>query len=161
MKIIEAKPSVLTGKDSDKTPVNESKPLPMRMKAIFFKLWRRLILLVLITGFASCGFFRAPGKDSCDKILSREKMTEILTDVYLLEALLREYRQETEAADDSAAVFYRTLFLNHDVDPELFQQALDCYLLDKREMELIHEQILSDLSVREGEAESLLKELER
>ena len=121
---------------------------------------KKLIMLLLITVFSSCGFFRAPGKDSCDKILSREQMTEILTDVYFLEGYIREIRLYADELDDSVKVFYQALFRKHGVEFETFREALDCYLLDRREMEVIHEQILNELSIHESKAESLLKELE-
>lgn len=133
----------------------------MKRKSAKLYLLKKLITLALILAFGSCGFFRAPGKDSCDKILSREQMTEILTDVYLLEAYLRELRQHTDAADDSAKIFYQALFQRYKVEPDIFQEALDCYLLDRREMDLIHEQIMSDLSIRESEIERILKDMDR
>ncbi len=120
----------------------------------------KLITLFLLAAFSACGFFRAPGKDSCDKILSREQMTEILTDVYFLEGYIRERRLHADELDDSVKVFYRTLFRKHGVELEIFQEALDCYLLDRREMELIHEKILNELSIRESKAERLIKESE-
>ncbi len=120
----------------------------------------KLITLFLLAAFTACGFFRAPGKDSCDKILSREQMTEILTDVYFLEGYIRERRLHADELDDSVKVFYRTLFRKHGIEFKIFQEALDCYLLDRREMELIHEKILNELSIRESKAERLLKESE-
>lgn len=130
----------------------------MKTKKTHLFPFQKLIILMLIAVFTSCGFFRAPGKDNCDKILSREQMTDILTDIYILEAYMRDIRLPSSAADDSAKVFYRALFNKHDVEFEVFQKALDCYLLDRREMEHIHEQILSDLSIKESELERLLKD---
>ncbi len=105
-----------------------------------------MVLLV-----ASCGFFRAPGKDKCDKILSREKMTEILTSIYLLEAYVREQQQFDRSVNDSVNYYYFRLLKQHDVDISVFERALDCYLLDRQEMEIIHEEMLTRLSIIEGE----------
>ena len=120
----------------------------------------KLLMIILVAALTACGFFRAPGKDSCDKILSREQMTEILTDVYFLEVYIREIRHYADELDDSVKVFYQALFQKHGIEFETFQEALDCYLLDRREMELIHEKILNELSIRESKAERLLKESE-
>ncbi len=107
---------------------------------------------MLVFLFASCGFFRAPGKDKCDKILSKSQMTDILTDIYMLEAYIREYQQAEPAAKDSAVYYYEALFERHGVERSVFEEALDCYLLDRREMDLIHEEMLNRLSLIESEA---------
>ncbi len=133
----------------------------MKSKRTHSLVFLKVITVFLLAAFTSCGFFRAPGKDSCDKILSRDQMADILADIYLLEAYMRESRLQKDAIDDSAKVFYRALFREHGVELEIFQEALDCYLLDRREMELIHEHILNDLGIRESEAESRLREIER
>ena len=108
--------------------------------------------------FASCGFFRAPGKDKCDKILPREQMTDILTDIYMLEAFLREYQHFEPDFQDSIQYYYRALFDKHEVDKEVFEEALNCYLLDRREIDIIHETMLNRLSLIESEIESKRRE---
>ncbi len=132
----------------------------MKSKRTHSFVFLKVITVFLLAAFTSCGFFRAPGRDSCEKILSREQMTEILTDVYFLEGYIREIRLHADELDDSVKVFYQALFRKHGIEFNIFQEALDCYLLDRREMELIHDQILNELSIRESKAEHLLKELE-
>ena len=110
------------------------------------------IILMLAFLFASCGFFRAPGKDKCDKILSKSQMTDILIDIYMLEAFIREYQQIEPKAKDSAFYFYEALFKRHSVERHVFEEALDCYLLDRRDMDTIHEEMLNRLSLIESEA---------
>ncbi len=109
-------------------------------------------LLLLILG--ACTFFRAPGTDKCDKILTREQIVEILADLYMLEAFLQEYQYIERESRDSVMYFYAGIFTHHGVDPADFEEALDCYLLDGREMERIHEKLLSRLSLMESEAQS-------
>ena len=112
----------------------------------------RLFLIVVITFWmTACGFFRAPGKDKCDKILSREKMTNILTDIYLLEAYIREQQQFDRSINDSINYYYHRMLRQYNVELSLFETALDCYLLDRQEMDAIHEEMLNRLSIKESE----------
>ncbi|GEM_PF-1185727 len=105
---------------------------------------------------SSCNFFRAPGRDDCDKLLPRETMVDVLSDMYLLEAFLVEYQHVQRGVRDSSAYYYAGLFNRHGVDPAEFEAALECYLLDRREMDLIHEMMLNRLSVMESEEEQML-----
>ncbi len=109
-----------------------------------------VLLSLLVLG--ACTFFRAPGRDDCDKILSRDQMAEILTEIYLLETFISEYQHIERKIRDSAKYYYAGIFDHHVIDPADFDEALDCYLLDTREMDRIHEKILSRLSVMESEA---------
>ncbi len=113
---------------------------------------RYYIILMLVVLFASCGFFRAPGKHKCDKILSKSQITDILTDIYMLEAFIREYQHIEPASNDSFAYYYEALFARHGVERGVFEQALDCYLLDRKDMDIIHEKMLNRLSLIESEA---------
>ncbi|MDR4987909.1 MAG: DUF4296 domain-containing protein [Bacteroidales bacterium] len=112
---------------------------------------RRCLVIGLALALVSCGFFRAPGKDKCDKLLPREKMVDVLTDIYLLEAYIRDMQQFERRARDSARYYYMGIFDHHQVDVAIFEAAFDCYLLDKKEMDLIHEKMLNRLSIIESE----------
>lgn len=113
---------------------------------------RFYVILMVAVLLSACGFFRAPGKDKCDKILSKSQMTDILIDIYMLESFIREYQQIDPAAKDSAVYYYEALFERHGVGRDVFEEALDCYLLDRRDMDIIHEEMLNRLSLIESEA---------
>ncbi len=118
---------------------------------------KNIFFFILASSFlVSCNFFRAPGKDDCDKILPREIMADMLTDIYLLEAFLVEYQHIERRVRDSAMYYYGGMFTAHGVDPFDFEQALSCYLLDRNEMDLIHEMVLNRLSMMESEIEKQL-----
>lgn len=116
---------------------------------------RLFLVSALLLTLAACTFFRAPGRDDCDKILGREKMADILTDIYLLEAFMLEYQHIERRIRDSANHYYRGIFDHYGIDPADFDEALSCYLLDIHEMERIHEKMLSRLSIMESEAGQL------
>ncbi len=111
------------------------------------------ILIFLLLLLAGCTFFRSPGRDRCNKILSREKMTDLLTDIYLLEGYLLELQSINPQLQDSIADYYAGLFERHDVTYQEFEQALSCYLLHEREMQQIHEDVLQRYSIMESQVE--------
>jgi hypothetical protein len=115
---------------------------------------KRIYIIISVIALAGCTFFQAPGKDRCDKIISREKMTGILTDVYLLEGYLLELQVSRPNIRDSAAFFFQTLFEKHDISYETFNKALSCYLLHRDDIEKIHEDILNQLSIMLSETQA-------
>lgn len=108
-----------------------------------------LILLALLLG--GCNFFRAPGKDDCDKIIPQSKMMDLLADVYMLEAYLQEAKSNSPGLQDTIRYYYAGLFMKHDVTHLEFDQALRCYLLSEADMQDIHEEILRRFSIYETE----------
>ena len=113
-------------------------------------IWLVSLVAVLLQG---CHFFRSPGKDHCERIISRQKMTALLEDVYLLEAFLLEEQPHRPGLRDSALYYYAGLFMRHDISRETFEEALACYLLHQTEIEAIHE----ELQKRFGLLQSQLK----
>ena len=100
---------------------------------------------------AGCNFFRAPGKDQCEKMISKEKMTDLLTDVYILEGFLQEVKVTSPNLNDTIMHYYGGLFEKHEVTMWEFQEALSCYLLHEREIQMIHDEVLQRLSMLESE----------
>ncbi len=125
----------------------------MPHKKLFIRPIVTTATLFLLLTLSACSFFRAPGKVDCDKLLSKEQMTAILSEIYLLESFLSEYQHIQRGVLDSAAYYYAGIFEHHQVAPEVFEEALYCYLLDRKEMDEIHEKILNDLSLMESESQ--------
>lgn len=115
-----------------------------------------ILSLLLLLG--SCGFFRSPEKERCHRILPLEKVTDILTDIYLMEGFLSDHQVRIQETRDSVDYYFAGIFETHGVSFEEFKQALDCYLLYSNDMEAIHEEILNRLSIKLTEADA---ELER
>ncbi len=117
---------------------------------------RKIAMAALLPALvASCTFFKAPGKDDCDKILAQNQMVDILTDIYIYEAFILEYQHIEPSFRDSSKYHYGGILSYHGVDPADFENALDCYLLDRHEMDVIHEKMLNRLSVIESEAQQV------
>lgn len=118
----------------------------------------QLILIIPLFILSSCNFFRAPGEDNCEKIISSRKMAAILGDAYIMEAYLSKNMDQKDWLNDSAMYYYGGLFEKHGVSKSDFEQALHCYLLNEKEMSLIHEDILNHLSILQSKAEKHLVE---
>jgi hypothetical protein len=85
-------------------------------------------------------------------------MTDLLTDIYLMEGFLMELQPFNPGIQDSLANYYAGLLDKHGVSFQDFEQALACYLLHEREMQLIHEEILQRYSIMESQVEPFMPE---
>jgi hypothetical protein len=110
-----------------------------------------VFIIMLLVSFSGCNFFRAPGKDRCEKLISKEKMTALLGDVYLLEAYLQSEKSGSPNYEDTVMYFYGGLLTKHGVTRLEFKQALSCYLLYEEDIQQIHEDILQRFSILESE----------
>lgn len=125
------------------------------MKRISRSISRFISILLMSFVLGGCVFFRAPDREKeCDKIIPRATMTDLLTDIYLLESYMTEVEARQPSVRDSMEYQYAWLFSEYQTNPWQFREALNCYLLDKIEMDLIHEQILSRLSLMESELDA-------
>lgn len=115
-----------------------------------------MIIVLWALAATSCNFFRAPGKDKCDKIIPINKMTDLLEDVYLLEATLINPPGNYYRIVDSAQYYYGGLFEKHGVTKWEFEQALNCYLLNERDMLTIHEKLLERFSLFQTKVEQTI-----
>ncbi len=115
-----------------------------------------MIIILWALAATSCNFFRAPGKDNCDKIIPINKMTDLLEDVYLLEATLLNPPGNYYRILDSAQYYYGGLFEKYEVTKWEFEQALHCYLLNERDMLTIHENLLERFSLLQTKAEQTI-----
>lgn len=120
----------------------------------------RVIFYILLFLIAGCGFFRSPGRDRCDKLISRQKMTDVLYDVYLLEAYIQGVGFGSQVdLDDTVAKLYSSLFNAHNISRDIFHRAISCYLMHSHDMQRIHDDILNRMSILEGEIASRLSAL--
>ncbi len=106
-------------------------------------------IILLITLFlSSCGL--TGSKNPCKGIMDKEKFTEILTDIYLVEASLHKVHGSEEVVLDSVSIYYNALFKKHDTTKEEVEKAIECYVLEREIMTEIHDEIMYSLSVMES-----------
>lgn len=78
--------------------------------------------------------------------MDRRSMANMLTDVFLLEAILSSQTPES-GLRDSIEIFYAGIFQKYGVTEQEFQKAFDCYLLDQQNMTWVMDEVLSALSI--------------
>lgn len=103
------------------------------------------LILILIV---SCDLFKRPNE--CEKIIEKEKMIDIMTDMYLMEAFIYnelELRTSTEKRD-TVPYFYAGLFHKHNITKDNFHKAFRCYASDREAIDYINEEVLNIISIR-------------
>ncbi len=109
---------------------------------------RLLFVWLVLFSLLSCTFFSGRGK--CERLISKEKMVEIMTDMYLLEAYIQVTARTRPEITDSVHYLYAGLFNEHDVTKETFDKAFECYSLDREKMEYLNEEVLNNISIIES-----------
>lgn len=117
-----------------------------------------LLFFSLFLFFVSCHWFRH--ENPCHDTIEKDKMVELLTEVHLLESHL-SLRQSRVDMADSAALFYAGLFQKYEVSAEEFDQAFECYMLDRELMTEVFDEVLSNLSIAQSKADEKKEEEER
>lgn len=107
-----------------------------------------LITLLFIAGFCT----------SCtqeeEKPLPREKMTELMTDIYLAEVYSSIVNDSTGLSanknEDSLALYYKSVLNHHNITLEEFSKSLRWYSDHPAELDSVYINLLNELSTMEG-----------
>lgn len=108
--------------------------------------------------FAGCSWFTSSAP--CNKQLSKEKMVEMMTDIFLLEAHLGLLPSQSSGRD-SIHEFYAGLFQKYNITPEEFEKTLECYLLDRALMNQLLDESINQLSIARSRADEKKEEEEK
>ena len=117
-----------------------------RFRKDFFVI-KFLFVCMISLSMLSCTFLT--GRSKCERIIEKEKMVEVMTDVYLLEAYIRITGNERPEIRDSTEYFFTGLFKKHEITRETFDDAFKCYSLDRELMEYLNEEVLNAISIIE------------
>jgi hypothetical protein len=108
---------------------------------------KHLFAIVLLLISVSCGLFR--DKNPCEEYISRQTMVKIVADVFLLESYISSHASAASIRD-SVPVYYANIFEKYGTDPVGFENAFRCYLLDRDQMNLLLDDVLSSLSIAQS-----------
>ncbi len=105
------------------------------------------IIFLFILLFLSCDLLDRSSQ--CERIIEKDKMIEILTDMYLLEAYIHNELdiKAFHKKRDTTPYFYATLFNKHDVSKDVFDKAFHCYASDRKEIDYINEEVINTISL--------------
>jgi hypothetical protein len=111
--------------------------------------WKRSLLgtCMLILVFFACSNPQAPEGET--DILDKDKMAEMLTDLQLVESVIRISAAEQETNVDS--IDYNTaVFERHNISREQFERSMEYYTQHPDQLEEIYDQVIVKLSEKQA-----------
>lgn len=112
-----------------------------------------LFFFLILLFLGSCYNDRA-GKgipDIPESTISEEKMADILTDFYLVQANLRYLQERRIPFEDNNPKLHYLIFKSHDVTEEEFEESFNYYKYNLEAYDRIMEKVLENLSKLETE----------
>ncbi len=107
-------------------------------------------VFILVITMAACGII---GSDNpCKKHIDKKTMTDLLTEVFLLEAHI-SHQQAISNIRDSLPHLYGGLFQKYGVTADEFEKAFECYMLDRELMNIVFDEVLSNISIARSKAD--------
>ena len=101
----------------------------------------KLILISFSALLISCHSEPLP-----EGILNQKAMTELLTDVYLLEGAYTNYtKDQLDSATNQIKIDYDSLFHKHKITPEQFETNLTYYAEHATEYDTINQRVLRNI----------------
>lgn len=108
---------------------------------------RIAILLVVAMIVMACG--NGDKEKRNEEVLPEEQMVELLTDIQLVESVVRVNAGEDEFLTDSVD-YYSAIFEKHSVSKIQFEESMRYYTKHPADLENIYDQVLVKLSEREA-----------
>ncbi len=93
------------------------------------------------------------GRNKCGNLIEKEKMVNIITDFYIIESYINIASDDNPSIKDSVEYYYAGIFKKHDITKELFDEAFECYALDKDNLAYIKEEAMNNLSIMQSREE--------
>ena len=79
-------------------------------------------------------------------ILPKNKMTAILTDIHLNEAMINEQRYKRDSLPEISSTFYCNIFEKHETTADEFQKSLDYYSFHLDELKKVYQEVVAELN---------------
>jgi hypothetical protein len=95
-----------------------------------------------------------PASATMEYVIGEDAMTDILTDIQLIEVALVGKQQQGIQAFDISQVYYDSLFAKHNISKQMLDSSLVYYSLRPNVMEKIYAEVITRLSKRQSEAKS-------
>ncbi len=128
----------------------KGKSLLKKMSNYFQCVLKRLFIIVMVLFlFSTCTFFSS--KSKCERIIEKDKMVDVMTDIYLLEAYIQITSRSRSSIRDSVDYLYAGLFDKHNITKETYDKAFECYSLDRELMLGISEEVFNTISIIESQ----------
>lgn len=118
---------------------------------------KSFVFLFLINGFVLMSCSRGDtGKP--ERVVDEKKMVDVLLDVHLAEAVLTRTRGKGENVEEVTDAYYQKVFEKHNITKETFDTSMYYYQRNLEKLDVIYEQVITELNKMERERELKQKE---
>ncbi|MBN4066105.1 DUF4296 domain-containing protein [Candidatus Amoebophilus asiaticus] len=90
-------------------------------------------------------------QDLAEGILTEAEIIPILMDIHIAEATILQKNLKGDSAQQYASDYYAHIYKTHNVTEKTFQKSFDYYSNNMDVMDKIYEQLIEELSKKEGE----------
>lgn len=88
-----------------------------------------------------------------DNIVSEEKLVPLLVDIHLMDAYFNKETKPHSEKYERAIQMYPSVFLKHGIDRAVFDSTIRFYVKYPKEFAVIYDEVLRELSIKEGEVQ--------
>lgn len=107
-----------------------------------------ILILVISIAVLSCGGKKSG--ETSSTILSKNEMIKILSDIQIAEATLNVKNYKRDSADIMATAFYNSIFKNHKITYQIFEESFKYYSDNPALLDEIYQQVVDDLSMKQS-----------
>ena len=113
---------------------------------------RLFLLSILLSLLASC-YSESDKKPEFDekKIIPKEKMIEVLTDIHLVEGIIATTQREGVKKETYVTSYTNAVLEKHDIGIGEFEESIRYYTYHIEELDNIYEEVIIRLSKKESE----------
>ena len=103
------------------------------------------LLTVLLLAAACCGCGNRHREKKPEKLLSEQQMIDVMADVYLVEAMLTQKKQQGEPVSGLAAEYYRQLFDHYGITDRDLEENMAYYTRQPAVLEVVMDSVAQRL----------------
>lgn len=119
-----------------------------------------LLLLSFILVFVCCNGPNQKSDDVPDYVNDRALLTQLLTDVHIIEAAIIQKQSDGMNANDLAQIYYDSLFAKYQMNKTRLDSSLAWYSLNPELFSLIYTDVITNLSRIESPPDEVQQQTE-
>jgi hypothetical protein len=107
---------------------------------------KKTVLFLVFILLLSCGNKKTVAPPNYSKILDHSQMTNVLVDLYLVEAILINNMQENSNLKESTTNYYSYLFKKHQINRQQLFNSMEYYCFNTKELSQIYNNVINRLA---------------
>lgn len=111
--------------------------------------WFRLLVVLAVVATSCSG----DGKKPPEGVLPPEKMSQVLADTYITEAVISNLQIPYDSLQKTREAYYQALYRKHGISREVFDSSYHYYEKHLEVLEKIQDDAITELMKREAEVE--------